>query len=171
MTNVNVTTTLTTPQSGTQTLTVPYGGRTFYLYNNSVQLATSTADTTCKSGGWDGSKCVKAIDCTWSAYSPTAACPTACGQAASQLTRSTVGPYYNGANCSGSSTLDCPATVSCADIDGKCDTATHYKCSIGTVTNKKSATSKWTWSCDGSSNGGSVTECTMLKKKPVYIEN
>jgi len=36
---------------------VPYGTRTFYLYNNSVQLATSTITASCAAGVWNGTVC------------------------------------------------------------------------------------------------------------------
>ncbi len=62
MTNINVSNTLATPQSGVQSVVVPYGGRTFYLYNNNIQLA-STASTSitsaCTPGTtWNGTTCV-----------------------------------------------------------------------------------------------------------------
>ncbi len=59
MTNVNVTTTLTSPQSGTATgLVVPYPGRTFYLYNDAIQLDSSVATATCAANTtWNGTIC------------------------------------------------------------------------------------------------------------------
>ncbi|MFA6177803.1 MAG: hypothetical protein WC694_02840 [Candidatus Paceibacterota bacterium] len=68
MTNVNVTNTLVTPQSGGPlALTVPWGGRIFYLYNNNVLLAQSTVNSTsvtCVAGtSWDETKCAPSI-CT-----------------------------------------------------------------------------------------------------------
>src|SRR3989344_3443278 len=42
MTNINVTNTLTTPQSGTQSVTVPYSSRIFYLYNNTKSLVPTS---------------------------------------------------------------------------------------------------------------------------------
>ncbi|KKT18850.1 MAG: Cell wall/surface repeat protein, partial [Candidatus Nomurabacteria bacterium GW2011_GWB1_43_7] len=58
MTNVNVTNTLTTPQSGTQSLTVPYSSRIFYLYNNAIELDSATATSSCITGStWNGSAC------------------------------------------------------------------------------------------------------------------
>src|SRR3989344_4045219 len=65
MTNINVTNTLTTPQSGTQSVTVPYSSRIFYLYNNTKSLVPTspsgagiTISATCTSGtSWNGSIC------------------------------------------------------------------------------------------------------------------
>src|SRR3989338_1807737 len=65
MTSVNVSNTLTTPQSGVQSVTVPWGGRTFHLYNNLVQLATSTissSSVTCTAGtSWNGTSCQTSV--------------------------------------------------------------------------------------------------------------
>ncbi|MEI6280767.1 MAG: InlB B-repeat-containing protein, partial [bacterium] len=58
MTNLNVTNTLTSPQSGVQSATVPYGGRTFYLYNNAQLLATAASAASCASETtWNTSTC------------------------------------------------------------------------------------------------------------------
>jgi len=58
MTDVNVTNTLATPQSGIQSLTVPYPSRIFYLYNNAIELDSATATASCAVGTtWDGSIC------------------------------------------------------------------------------------------------------------------
>jgi hypothetical protein len=51
MTNVN-------GNSGSQAFAVPYAGRIFYLYNNAISLAQSSATASCASGtAWDGSQC------------------------------------------------------------------------------------------------------------------
>src|SRR5207248_1160799 len=50
--------TLATGNSGSAAAPVPYSGRTFYLYNNAVLLATSVASASCASGTtWNGSTC------------------------------------------------------------------------------------------------------------------
>ena len=49
----------------------------------------------------------------WGSWTP-ASCPTACGQSASTLTRSCIGPYGGGAPCVGSTTYNCSATAACA---------------------------------------------------------
>jgi hypothetical protein len=45
--------------SGSQSTSfvVPYPSRIFYLYNNGIQLATSTITASCAAGTWDGTKC------------------------------------------------------------------------------------------------------------------
>ena len=68
MSNINVTTSTTTPQSGTQTATVPYPSRTFYLYNNGKSLVPTaespdgsgvTITASCAAGtNWNGAICV-----------------------------------------------------------------------------------------------------------------
>ena len=50
MSNINVSTSLASPQSGTQSVTVPYSSRTFYLYNNGFTLAQTTVSANCASG-------------------------------------------------------------------------------------------------------------------------
>ena len=67
MIDVAVSNTLTTPQSGAQFLTVPYttSPRTFYLYNDGILLAQSTATATidCSPGtSWDGSNCSACVN-------------------------------------------------------------------------------------------------------------
>jgi len=45
--------------SGSQAFAVPYSSRVFYLYNNGLQLATTTGTASCVGGStWDGSKCI-----------------------------------------------------------------------------------------------------------------
>lgn len=68
MANINVTNTLTTPQSGTTTVTVPYSSRTFYLYNNGLPLASYNASAACGSGldHLNGTSCapMSVLSCT-----------------------------------------------------------------------------------------------------------
>ena len=62
---------ITTGNSGTNfSASVPYNSRSFFLNNNSIQLATATATATCASGtSWDGSKCaVSAPTCTETSF-------------------------------------------------------------------------------------------------------
>lgn len=50
--------------SATQSFTVPYGRRTFYLYNNGLELAYSTVASACATNTtWDGAKCVTIDAC------------------------------------------------------------------------------------------------------------
>jgi len=51
-------TTVFTGNSGTNSASVPHAGRSFFLYNNAVLLATSIATANCASGTtWNGSVC------------------------------------------------------------------------------------------------------------------
>ena len=55
----SVNTTVATGNSGSASnVAVPYGGRTFYLYNNTTLLATKSATAACTAGAiWNGSTC------------------------------------------------------------------------------------------------------------------
>lgn len=45
--------------SGSQAFSVPYSGRTFYLYNNAQQLAQTTVTSSCiNNTAWDGTICI-----------------------------------------------------------------------------------------------------------------
>ena len=58
MANINVTSSLATPQSGTQSVFVPYNSRTFYLYNNAKPLAEKNVSSSCTPGTiWLGGIC------------------------------------------------------------------------------------------------------------------
>src|SRR3989344_5606148 len=58
MSNINVSNSLSTYQSGTQAVPVPKAGRTFYLYNNAKTLAQSTAISSCALGNvWVSGAC------------------------------------------------------------------------------------------------------------------
>jgi hypothetical protein len=49
--------------SGSQAFPVPYSSRTFYLYNNAILLAQSSATASCTSGtSWNGSSCVTVVN-------------------------------------------------------------------------------------------------------------
>ncbi|MFZ2048726.1 MAG: hypothetical protein WAV25_00250 [Minisyncoccia bacterium] len=55
------------------------------------------------------------VDGGWSAYSPSASCPTSCGYAGGTLTRTCTNPAPScgGAACVGSASLSCAATAAC----------------------------------------------------------
>ncbi len=58
MANIDVTNVLSTPQSGSTTGSVPYGSRTFYLYNSGIILGKQKVTSSCASGSsWNGSIC------------------------------------------------------------------------------------------------------------------
>jgi hypothetical protein len=77
MSDINVTNTLASPQSGTQSVTVPYSSRIFYFYNNGIKLAetTVTAVPGCTSPTvWNGSSCATPPVCiinSFTADNPT----------------------------------------------------------------------------------------------------
>ena len=163
--------------SGSQAFAVPYSSRTFYLYNNSIQLATASATASCVAGtGWYSGACRPPVDGGWSAWNPVS-CPSACGQSASTQTKTCTNPspQYGGATCYGSSTNNCPATAPCTCangatnppacttfvVNGSCS-ATHYSCNAGTSASNASNSSTWTWNCNGS-NGGSNASCSETK--------
>lgn len=60
-------------QSGTQSVTVPYSGRTFYLYNNGKELSNKPASASCGSNVWNGLFCSPPPSGTLSATSCTIA--------------------------------------------------------------------------------------------------
>ncbi len=93
MTNVNVTNTLATPQSGNQSLTVPYSSRIFYLYNNGVQLATSSATASCTGGtAWNGSICAPAMSGTLTSSAPSCVIASGASTCIVNLTWTTTNP-------------------------------------------------------------------------------
>ena len=62
-------------QSGTQSVTVPYPSRTFYLYNNGQLLAQDLQQASCISGtSWDGIKCAPPIKTYTLTYVAGAGC-------------------------------------------------------------------------------------------------
>ncbi len=85
------------------------------LWTGSMSMPYSVA---CPSGtNWNGSSCVAPpppVNGGWSGWSP-ASCPVACGQSASNLTRTCTNPApaNGGADCSGPKTQGCAATASC----------------------------------------------------------
>lgn len=99
-------TTVGTGNSGTQSVTIPYNSRTFYLYNNSSLLDQKTITASCASGSWNGSTCTGGVNGGWSAWSGWGACSvTVCGQVGTQTrTRTCTNPAPSGGGiyCSGS---------------------------------------------------------------------
>lgn len=184
MTNVDVTNTLDTPQSGSKVpVSVSFGAKTFHLFNNGVELASIVGNGVCASfTGWDGTKCSAAAYCVppavWNGVSCAAPlCSPLQGNActASNSCGSLTGPGL--VACDGT----CVATPAISEAGctpppggtaGAC-ALTHYNCTVGTVNipSKKSNTSNYTWTCDGVSGGASSPTCTELKKKPIFIEN
>jgi hypothetical protein len=102
MTDQNVTTTLTTPQSGTKSVPVPYtySPRTFYLYNNSQSLDTVSASSSCQSGStWNGTMCEEDSSPSMSGSISASNCTIAYGDAGcdSNLVWSTSNPVSTSA--------------------------------------------------------------------------
>jgi|GEM_PF-3583561 len=63
MTNINVSNSLATPQSGTQAVIVPYSSRNFFLYNNGTSLVNPPTgvpvSAVCTAGtAWSGTACM-----------------------------------------------------------------------------------------------------------------
>jgi len=163
ITNVNVTNTLATPQSGTaSSLVVPWGGRTFYLYNNAILLAQSTvsaSSVTCTIGAyWDGTKC--ATGAINGYYSDWGACDATCHQTAINC----VPPQNGGLACPDPAPTQSCTGGACVGSGACSSPAVHYKClDDSDGTNKINSPSKWSWDCG-------TTSCSQ-KKSPGYIEN
>jgi hypothetical protein len=149
MSNINLTSTLNTPQSGTKTITVTSPGTTFYLYDNSILLATSVVSAS-TSGAWGLGNCV-ANSGSCGAGTESAVCSDS----------------INGCAGNPPSPQDC--TVQCG---GACSVPVNHSkpCSMGSVNGKvTSGVSSWKWTCI--SNGDVSSQCTEYKKKPSYLEN
>ena len=164
------------------TFTSP-SSKTFYLYNNGVELSRAggvTATARCTVGtSWNGTKCLADVVAGgWSGWGPCSV--TACGSTGIQ-TRSCTNPapQNGGLSCTdpanpnydgGNSSRPC-STQACSAQKGSCAPA-HYKCLVpaGNGTDGTSNVSDWTWTCNGI-NGGASVSCTELKKKPIFIEN
>ncbi|MEX2052231.1 MAG: thrombospondin type-1 domain-containing protein, partial [Candidatus Paceibacterota bacterium] len=200
MSNINVSNSLATPQSGAQSATVPYGGRTFYLYNNAILLDThslTAQNVTCASGNnWNGSVCAQVVNGGWSAWSGWGACSvTACGSTGTQTRTRTCtnpAPSNGGTTCQGaSSEVQSCSTAACTGT---------ISTSPSTITQGESSTLTWNSnasSCTGSnfSTGGAAsgsiqvsptstttysvacgsavpaTTVLTVRKKPIFIEN
>jgi len=130
MSNINVSNSMAASQSGTQAVTVSYGGRTFYLYNNGTLLAQDNVYSNCAAGtSWNGSSCAvtaPVVDGGWSAWSAWSACSvTACGSTGTQTrTRTCTNPPPSGggANCAGSPVDGQPcSTPACVIADINAD--------------------------------------------------
>jgi hypothetical protein len=131
MSNINVTNTLASPQSGTRTVTVPYNSRTFYLYNNAVELASTSLSSSCTSGtGWDSdtSTCLVGggdvdkggdVDGYWF-WGDWSECSVGCDEVGGITTRTGVciPPVGNGAPCFGPDTQTKSCSSSCTPGGG-----------------------------------------------------
>ncbi len=191
MTNVNVTNTISPSfQSGTANgLAVPYAGRTFYLYNNAVSLATSLSTATCTSGtSWNGSTCVTATSINgvcgsadnttypynWPGYGSDTFCESGT-QSPSVISFPAPGGTANWECLHVTSGTDsiCSASQDAAPSGGSvsCSTTTINTCTQGTLdaSSESSTSSQWTWICD-SVPSGSTASCSIFKMKPTYIE-
>ncbi|MFZ3011655.1 MAG: hypothetical protein WA060_01495 [Minisyncoccia bacterium] len=145
--------------SGALSVTVPYNSRTFFLNNNSVTIATDTANATCVSGTvWDGSKCY-------------AAPPSVCGNGVREGAESCDLGGGNGA-CPSLCSTSCTINSCAVPTNGSCGTpAAHYNCASPQPSiNQVNGISSWTWTCPGADGGASVS-CEELKKKPIIIED
>ena len=152
MSNINVSNSMSASQSGNQSVQVPYGGRTFYLYNNARELATksiTSQNVTCASGSvWTGSSCGQTVNGGWSDWSTWSACSvTACGSTGTETRTRTCtnpSPQNGGAYCSGSPVESRPcSTPACTTAD--------INASPQVIATGDSTTLSW------SSNGSSCT--------------
>ncbi|HEX6096293.1 MAG TPA: PKD domain-containing protein, partial [Thermoanaerobaculia bacterium] len=76
-----------TGNSGSKSVEVPYGGRSFFLYNNGVELDRSNATASCASGtSWNGSRCQSAMSGSLTPASPS--CTIASGGSSCNVTLS-----------------------------------------------------------------------------------
>jgi membrane-bound inhibitor of C-type lysozyme len=96
--NINVTNTLASSQSGTQSVIVPYGGTNFFLYNNSIGLAgpiatTATCSQTPNESYWDSvnSQC-KANSATGNIHSVDCRIPLNSNVCPTKLNWDTINP-------------------------------------------------------------------------------
>ena len=93
---------------GPSTVSVPYGGRNFYLYNNAQLLANRTVTATCATGTtWNGSSCQAAV-MSGSLSSSASSCTIAAGSSACSVsvTWSTTNPVATSAVTSDSPTAN-----------------------------------------------------------------
>ncbi|HPX52535.1 MAG TPA: hypothetical protein PLE26_02035 [Candidatus Paceibacterota bacterium] len=90
-------TTIATGHTGSQSVTIPYSSRTFYLYNNSVEKASVTPTATCTAGTiWNGSSCACPAGYLWNSETkscglmsgsiPQKACTIAIGSGSCNIT-------------------------------------------------------------------------------------
>ncbi len=86
-------TTVATGNSGSTTTSVPYNSRSFFLYNNGVQLATRTATSSCVSGTtWNGSTCRANMSGTLTPASPSCSITAGASSCNVSLTWTTTNP-------------------------------------------------------------------------------
>ncbi|MFA5840873.1 MAG: hypothetical protein WC847_01190 [Candidatus Paceibacterota bacterium] len=181
--------TLPSSQSGNALFfTVPYLGRTFYLYNNAKSLVPSaeypsgsgvSVTTVCSQTptptAWIGGKCTASSCANGAIDAGTCSqCPDGLAYLSSACVPCSnggcTGPGGNSNNPLGS--LACingasnPIACDLTNAGGGVCGVAHYACvpSSTSSTNRTSSTSKWTWKCG-------TTACTELKKKPIFIEN
>ncbi|HLP86875.1 MAG TPA: LamG-like jellyroll fold domain-containing protein, partial [Candidatus Paceibacterota bacterium] len=165
---------------GSQAMAVPYSSRTFYLYNNSVELDSVAVTSSCASGTtWNGSTCAtNTYTVTGTAGANGSISPATRTVNHGSTTTFTVTPNsgYNISSvtgCSGSlvgntyttgaitSACTVTASFSSSPVNGVCST-THYSCNAGTSANNVSNPTNWTWNCNGT-GGGTNASCSENK--------
>jgi hypothetical protein len=186
--------------SGSQSFTVPYSSRTFYLYNNAQLLATHPVTSSCASGtAWNGSNCGAVVNGGWSAWSAWSGCSvTACGQSGTQTrTRSCTNPAPSngGSYCSGADTeVQSCSTPACTTAtisinptkvvtggtatitwssNGTSCSGTNFStggATSGSVQVNPISTTVYTVTCNGVSSS-TDSETLVVEKKPIFIEN
>ncbi len=147
MSNINVSNVLTTPQSGTQAVTVPYNslGVVYNLYNNSKLLAQASVTPVCTAGT------------SWDPPSQTCKVPV-------PVITVTVTPPNSTIYTGGSATIAWTSTnaASCTGTNLNTGNATS-----GSVVVSPLSTTQYTITCNGVSSNTTI----IVKKKPSFIEN
>ena len=182
---------------GSQAFTVPWGGRTFYLYNSVVELDSHPVTASCANGSaWNGSSCAVVVNGGWSGWSGWGACSvTACGQNGTQTrTRSCTNPVpqNGGATCSGASseTQPCSTAACTGNITANPTTITQGQSTTLTWTSNSASCTGSNFSTGGAPSGTLVvsptstttygvncggaitdTQVVIVRKKPSFIEN
>jgi len=153
--------------SGSQSVSILYGSRDFYLYNNGILLDQGSPSASCVSGtSWDGTKCAYllptadisasptsvtyggASNISWSSTSATSCSITKAGAAWKTGTSGTnisSGALYATTTfaiaCTGTggtATDSVTVTVGNAPVNGVCSSPqVHYNCSAGVSANNK----------------------------------
>ena len=156
--------TLTTGLSGTRSFEVPYNARTFYLYNNSVQLASAYATASCVSGtNWysDGTSYACRPPINGACGTVHYACSA--GNSVSNISSPTVYSWGCNGMYGGTST----ASSACSEAIGTCSVpAIHNTCASGTGFLPTENATTWFWDCDG--NGSGPVDALCSEPKPVY---
>jgi hypothetical protein len=152
--------------SGNQSFVVPYNSRTFYLYNDAVELARSMVTAKCVTGTtWNGSQCAVinacvGVDTCQDQAASNAGGPLPCTYAPGGGANLNVSP--TNILLGGSVTLTWDGSGTCNGTNFSTGGA-----SSGSVTKTPTETTTYTLTCGTSSDQVTVT----VNKKPKFKEN